>query len=262
MLYEDEIVCKNCGLIQQEQITNTPERVTDNKGESREFLQQETLPDLEITTFNSKNTKNKELKRVFRRLHYYTENNSVFFKISSDIKRIATQLKLPNFIKKEAEVICAKIFRNKKYKWRHIKKACGEACLRLGAKSWGAPLTFDEIAEFSDYDKKEIKTTYLFIRKIMNIKQKQISVIQIIDKNCRDIIFDRRERSKIINLAKKVDNDPRRSGKSLRSYAAAIVYYVKNNPKKTINADVVADTFRTTRATMVKRRREIERYEI
>lgn len=256
MLSDNTTVCSNCGLVIQEEIVNLPERITDKDLFLEKSQSSPTLPDLEFLTFNKRNTRNKELQRVFTRLEYYTDNSRDFFRLSGDICRIGSQLRLPNHIIKDAKIFCLYLWKNNYFKEKHVKKTTPEACIVLAAKLWAYPLTIPEVAEFSNFPKKEIRRSYFLIRRVINITPKKMTIFKIIQKRSNRLNFSKRERKEAILLSQKIDEKATKSGKSLNGYAAAVVYLVKRGK---MTRDEVSELFGITPNLITRRKREVKK---
>ena len=181
-------VCRDCGLIQQENgdfgfvnsfvpINNSPEYSelrynSHNGGQLKKSLSPITpeTVGLGFLTSHSKNTHNRELKRAFYHEKRYVKdyNEKELLTHSIEMKRIVSQLDLPDIVFREAFNVLKSLLKiNKNFfvKYKDSKNAVQSLCIKIGAKIHKIKASLREIIPFLKNSEKHLIVYYFKIKK-------------------------------------------------------------------------------------------------
>jgi transcription initiation factor TFIIB len=172
-----EIVCSQCGLVLNERsvdVTHSDKRAyTSQEKKQREHTGapiSSLLPDIGLTNvIDKKNIKDPDLKRAVKWNTRITWEKRNILIATTELKRICSNLNLPNHIKFEAIKLYKEAFKKKLLRGRSINSMIA-ACIYLAIRLKKIPRTLQEILEESSENEKDIRRCYRVLIRELNIK--------------------------------------------------------------------------------------------
>ncbi|MGQ4873191.1 MAG: transcription initiation factor IIB [Promethearchaeota archaeon] len=226
-----DIVCSQCGLIIQEK---TPDyahagRRAFNAQERRDRERTGSpissfVPDMGLTTvIDRKDIRNPDLKRAAKwntRMNWEKRNLLI---ATTELKRIASNLNLPDHVKEEALRIYKEAFRKKLLRGRSINGMVA-ACLYYAAKIKRFPVTFDEIISQTNVSDRNVRVCYSAIIRDLKLRPPTTDPASLIPKYISLLGLDN-EIAKLANqLIKSFKEKVRISGKDPKGICAGAIY--------------------------------------
>ncbi|MCK5724195.1 MAG: transcription initiation factor IIB [Gammaproteobacteria bacterium] len=172
-----EIVCSDCGLVIKERsvdlshsdkraYTSQEKNQRDHTGAPISSL----LPDIGLTTvIDRKNIKDPDLKRAVKWNTRITWEKRNILIATTELKRICSNLNLPNHIKFEAIKLYKEAFKKKLLRGRSINSMIA-ASIYLAIRLKRIPRTLQEILDESSESEKDIRRCYRVLIREFNIK--------------------------------------------------------------------------------------------
>ena len=162
-----EIVCGQCGLVISERIVDVAHSgkraFTKQEKESRERTGSPIsilLPDMGLSTIIDKsNIKSPDLKRAAKWNSRMTWDKRNMLIATTELKRIGSNLNLPNHVKKAAIRLYIEAFKKKLLRGRSINGMVA-ACLYFACRERKIPRTLQEILEQTSISAKNVRRCY------------------------------------------------------------------------------------------------------
>ena len=172
-----EIVCSDCGLVIKERsvdLAHSDKRAyTSQEKNQREHTGapiSSLLPDIGLTTvIDRKNIKDPDLKRAVKWNTRITWEKRNILIATTELKRICSNLNLPNHIKLEAIKLYKDAFKKKLLRGRSINSMIA-ASIYLAIRLKRIPRTLQEILDESSESEKDIRRCYRVLIREFNIK--------------------------------------------------------------------------------------------
>ncbi len=172
-----EIVCSDCGLVIKERsvdLSHSDKRAyTSQERNQREHTGapiSSLLPDIGLTTvIDRKNIKDPDLKRAVKWNTRITWEKRNILIATTELKRICSNLNLPNHIRFEAIKLYKDAFKKKLLRGRSINSMIA-ASIYLAIRLKRIPRTLQEILDESAENEKDIKRCYRVLIREFNIK--------------------------------------------------------------------------------------------
>ena len=172
-----EIVCSDCGLVIKERsvdLSHSDKRAyTSQEKNQREHTGapiSSLLPDIGLTTvIDRKNIKDPDLKRAVKWNTRITWEKRNILIATTELKRICSNLNLPNHIKFEAIKLYKEAFKKKLLRGRSINSMIA-ASIYLAIRLKRIPRTLQEILDESSESEKDIRRCYRVLIREFNIK--------------------------------------------------------------------------------------------
>ncbi len=172
-----EIVCSDCGLVIKERsvdLSHSDKRAyTSQEKNQREHTGapiSSLLPDMGLTTvIDRKNIKDPDLKRAVKWNTRITWEKRNILIATTELKRICSNLNLPNHIKFEAIKLYKDAFKKKLLRGRSINSMIA-ASIYLAIRLKRIPRTLQEILDESSESEKDIRRCYRVLIREFNIK--------------------------------------------------------------------------------------------
>ncbi|UZE93831.1 MAG: transcription initiation factor IIB [Candidatus Pacearchaeota archaeon] len=273
LIYDEqkgELICSKCGLVIEEKMIDLGQewRQFEEGGKKgrggaplslQKFDQGLTTNVGEVSDIYQLGSE-KRIRKFFR-LKKWQERVSTSIERNlrlamAELRRVASFLSLPNFVKEEASRIYNIVLQRGLVRGRSMESVVS-ACIYAACRSYNIPRTLDEISAASDVERKEIGRTYRFITRKLKLK--------IIPSNPKDYIS---RFASILHLSPKTQNDSLKilkkaeaseltSGRGPAGIAAAALYVsaLLNDEKKTQRE--VADVAGITEVTIRNRYKEL-----
>jgi len=172
-----EIVCSDCGLVIKERsvdLSHSDKRAyTSQEKNQREHTGapiSSLLPDMGLTTvIDRKNIKDPDLKRAVKWNTRITWEKRNILIATTELKRICSNLNLPNHVKLEAIKLYKDAFKKKLLRGRSINSMIA-ASIYLAIRLKRIPRTLQEILDESSESEKDIRRCYRVLIREFNIK--------------------------------------------------------------------------------------------
>ena len=172
-----EIVCSDCGLVIKERsvdLSHSDKRAyTSQEKNQREHTGapiSSLLPDMGLTTvIDRKNIKDPDLKRAVKWNTRITWEKRNILIATTELKRICSNLNLPNHIRFEAIKLYKEAFKKKLLRGRSINSMIA-ASIYLAIRLKRIPRTLQEILDESSESEKDIRRCYRVLIREFNIK--------------------------------------------------------------------------------------------
>ena len=259
-----EFICKQCGLIILERgldVSNSGIRAytkqekdkKDHYGNPISFL----MPDIGLSTvINRSKIKNPDLKRAVQwDTHINWDKRNLLIAIT-ELKRISSNLNLPERVKKATIHLYKKMFKRKLLRGRSIHGMI-TACLYFVCKYEKVPITFQDILNETSVDSKVVKRCYKILIRKLNLKSPQLNPILLIPKYCADLGLSIDVERETIYLLKLFLNNTPSCGKDPKGLCAGAIYLVAKFKNKHVCQKDISRVVNITEVTLRSRYKEL-----
>ena len=273
LIYDEqkgELICGKCGLVIEE-------NMIDHGQEWRQFEEGERRgrggSPLSLQKFDQGLTTNvgevsdiyqlgseKKIRKFFR-LKKWQERVSTSIERNlrlamAELRRVASFLSLPNFVKEEASRVYNLVLQRGLVRGRSME-AVVASCIYAACRSYNIPRTLDEISTASDVERKEIGRTYRFITRKLVLKVTPSSPKDYISRFASILHLSPKTQNDSLKILKKAEISELTSGRGPAGIAAAALYVAAllNDERKTQRE--VADVAGITEVTIRNRYKEL-----
>jgi len=261
-----EIVCGQCGLVVSERIVDT------SHSGKRAFTKQEKerrertgspisilLPDLGLSTIIPKeNIKNPDLKRAAKwnsRMSWDKRNMLI---ATTELKRIGSNLNLPNHVKKAAIRLYIEAFKRKLLRGRSINGMVA-ACLYFACREKRIPRTLQEILDETSVNAKDVRRCYRTLIKELNLKVPSTDPISLIPRYVAELNLDAEDEKTTVKILQTFTSKFSTSGKDPKGLCAGALYLACKIRTKRISQKDIAVLIGVTEVTLRSRYKELIR---
>jgi transcription initiation factor TFIIB len=259
-----EAVCCQCGLV-------ISERLLDNyHSDKRAFTKQEKdkrertgspisilLPDMGLSTVIDKNSiTNPDLKRAAKWNSRMTWDKRNLLIATTELKRIGSNLNLPDHIKKTAIKFYKEAFKKKLLRGRSIN-AMVAACLYFACREKNVPRTLQEILDETSESAKNVRRCYRTLIRELNLKVPSTDPIMLIPRLIAELGLDTNIEKTIIRILNIYISNFSTSGKDPKGLCAGALYLVCKIRNKRISQKEVANLVGVTEVTLRSRYKEL-----
>ena len=261
-----EIVCGQCGLVIHERILDIyhsgKRAFTKQEKERRERTGSPIsilLPDMGLSTVIDKsNIKNPDLKRAAKWNSRMTWDKRNMLIATTELKRIASNLNLPDHIKKSAIRLYKEAFKRKLLRGRSINGMVA-ACLYFACREKKIPRTLQEILDETSISAKNVRRCYRTIIRELNLKAPSTDPISLIPRYIAELNLDAEIEKTTINILQKFITNFSTSGKDPKGLCAGALYLVCKIRNKRISQKEIANLVGVTEVTLRSRYKELIR---
>ena len=273
LIYDEqkgELICRNCGLVVEE-------KIIDPGQEWRQFEEGERKgrggAPLSLQKFDQGLTTNvgevsdiyqlgseKKIRKFFR-LKKWQERVSTSIERNlrlamAELRRVASFLSLPNFVKEEASRVYNLVLQRGLVRGRSMESVVA-SCIYASCRSYNIPRTLDEISAASDVERKEIGRTYRFITRKISLKIIPSNPKDYISRFASTLHLSPKTQNDALRILKKAEAAELTSGRGPAGIAAAALYVAAllNDERKTQRE--VADVAGITEVTIRNRYKEL-----
>ncbi len=259
-----EIVCGQCGLVISERIvdishsgkrafTKHEKEKRDRTGSPISIL----LPDMGLSTVIDKTSiKNPDLKRAAKWNSRMTWDKRNMLIATTELKRIGSNLNLPNHVKKSAIRLYIEAFKKKLLRGRSINGMVA-ACLYFACREKKIPRTLDEILNETSVNAKNVRRCYRTLIKELNLKVPSTDPISLIPRYIAELGLDADAEHKTIKLLNSFANKFSTSGKDPKGLCAGALYLICKIREKRISQKEIANLVGVTEVTLRSRYKEL-----
>ena len=259
-----EIVCGQCGLVISERILDIyhsgKRAFTKQEKEKRERTGSPIsilLPSMGLSTVIDKNSiKNPDLKRAAKWNSRMTWDKRNMLIATTELKRIGSNLNLPDHIKKEAIRLYKEAFKRKLLRGRSINGMVA-ACLYFACREKKIPRTLQEILDETSESAKNVRRCYRTLIRELNLKVPSTDPISLIPRFIAELGLDTNVEKATIKILQTFIEKYSTSGKDPKGLCAGALYLVCKIRNKKISQKEIANLVGVTEVTLRSRYKEL-----
>ncbi|MBD3253856.1 MAG: transcription initiation factor IIB [Candidatus Lokiarchaeota archaeon] len=264
MQHQGDMVCSQCGLVISERSIDTEHSgrraFTMSEKRNREHTGSpisSLIPDLGLTTvIDKKEITNPDLRRATKWNRRLTWDKRNLLIATTELKRISTNLNLPEHVKEEAMRLYKKAFERKLLRGRSINGMVA-ACLYFSCRNKRVPRTFQEIMEEAAGSAKNIRQCYRTIIKELKLKVPNTNPIALVPRFVSELNLESEIESLSIKLLKSYIKSSSLSGKDPKGVCAGAIYLACKIRNINLTQRKAAELIGVTEVTLRSRYREI-----
>ncbi|MFW9989296.1 MAG: transcription initiation factor IIB family protein [Candidatus Odinarchaeota archaeon] len=259
-----ETVCGQCGLVINERIVDISHSgkraFTKQEKESRERTGSPIsilLPDMGLSTIIDKsNIKSPDLKRAAKWNSRMTWDKRNMLIATTELKRIGSNMNLPNHVKKAAIRLYIEAFKKKLLRGRSINGMVA-ACLYFACRERKIPRTLQEILDQSSISAKNVRRCYRTLIRELNLKVPSTDPISLIPRFIAELDLDADAENTTIRILQNFTSTFSTSGKDPKGLCAGALYLVCKKKDKKISQKDIANLVGVTEVTLRSRYKEL-----
>ncbi|MHA2394582.1 MAG: transcription initiation factor IIB [Promethearchaeota archaeon] len=259
-----EIVCGQCGLVISERIVDISHSgkraFTKQEKENRERTGSPIsilLPDMGLSTIIDKtNIKSPDLKRAAKWNSRMTWDKRNMLIATTELKRIGSNLNLPNHVKKAAIRLYIEAFKKKLLRGRSINGMVA-ACLYFSCRERKIPRTLQEILDETSISAKNVRRCYRTLIRELNLKVPSTDPISLIPRFIAELDLDADAENATIKILQTFTSKFSTSGKDPKGLCAGALYLVCKMKDKRISQKDIANLVGVTEVTLRSRYKEL-----
>ncbi len=260
-----ETVCGQCGLIINERLvdhsrsgkrayTNQEKNSREQTGAPISIL----LPDMGLSTvIDKQKINNPDLKRAAKWNTRITWQKRNLLIATTELKRISSNLNLPNHVKEEGMRLYIEAFKRKLLRGRSIN-AMVAACLYLACRKKDIPRTLQEILEEASVTAKDVRRSISILIRELNFKTQSTDPVALIPRYVSDLELD----SEIEALTKKIlttyISNFSISGKDPKGLCAGAIYLACRIKDLELTQQQIVNSIGVTEVTLRSRYKELK----
>ena len=259
-----ETVCGQCGLVMSERnvdVSHSGKRAfTKQEKESRERTGSPIsilLPDMGLSTIIDKNNiKSPDLKRAAKWNSRMTWDKRNMLIATTELKRIGSNLNLPNHVKKTAIRLYIEAFKKKLLRGRSINGMVA-ACLYFACRERKLPRTLQEILDQTSVQAKNVRRCYRTLIRELNLKVPSTDPISLIPRFIAELDLDTDAENTTVKILQRFTSRYSTSGKDPKGLCAGALYLVCRKKEKKISQKEIANLVGVTEVTLRSRYKEL-----
>ncbi|MHA2038393.1 MAG: transcription initiation factor IIB [Promethearchaeota archaeon] len=259
-----EIVCGQCGLVISERIVDISHSgkraFTKQEKESRERTGSPIsilLPDMGLSTIIDKTSiKSPDLKRAAKWNSRMTWDKRNMLIATTELKRIGSNLNLPNHVKKTAIRLYIEAFKKKLLRGRSINGMVA-ACLYFACRERKIPRTLQEILDETSISAKNVRRCYRTLIRELNLKVPSTDPISLIPRFIAELELDAEAEKATIKILQSFISKFSTSGKDPKGLCAGALYLVCKMKDKRVSQKEIANLVGVTEVTLRSRYKEL-----
>lgn len=259
-----ETVCSQCGLVISERsidISHDGRRAFDSSEKSQRERTGSPItnlvPDISLTTvIDRKNIENPDLKRAAKwdtRISWQKRNMLI---ATTELKRIAGNLQLPEYLKNEAIRLYKTAFAKKLLRGRSIHGMIA-ASLYYVCRTNRIPRTLQEILDETTVKPKDVKRCYRTLIRELKLNIPPVDPIILLPKYVSKLGLDLETEALTRKILELFKSNIQSSGKDPKGIVAGTLYYVCKMKGKEITQKEVANITGVTEVTLRSRYKEL-----
>ena len=259
-----EIVCGQCGLVISERIVDIAHSgkraFTKQEKESRERTGSPIsilLPDMGLSTIIDKTSiQSPDLKRAAKWNSRMTWDKRNMLIATTELKRIGSNLNLPNHVKKTAIRLYIEAFKKKLLRGRSINGMVA-ACLYFACRERKIPRTLQEILDETSISAKNVRRCYRTLIRELNLKVPSTDPISLIPRFIAELELDADAENATIKILQSFISKFSTSGKDPKGLCAGSLYLVCKMKDKRVSQKEIANLVGVTEVTLRSRYKEL-----
>ena len=259
-----EIVCSQCGLVINERsvdVSHSDKRAyTSQEKNQREHTGapiSSLLPDIGLTTvIDKKKINDPDLKRAVKWNTRITWEKRNILIATTELKRICSNLNLPNHIKFEAIKLYKEAFKKKLLRGRSINSMIA-ASIYLAIRLKKIPRTLQEILEESAENEKDIRRCYRVLIRELNIKSPNTDPSALIPTYIANLNLNHEVEGIATKIVNTFSANFSTSGKDPKGIVAGALYLASKLKGLNLTQKQIADIVGVTEVTLRSRFKEL-----
>ncbi len=257
-------VCGQCGLVINDRIldiSHSGKRAfTKQEKEKRERTGSPIsilLPDMGLSTIIDKsNIKNPDLKRAAKWNSRMTWDKRNILIATTELKRIGSNLNLPDHVKKAAIRLYKEAFKRKLLRGRSINGMVA-ACLYYACREKKIPRTLQEILDQTSVSAKNVRRCYRTVIRELNLKAPSTDPISLIPRYIAELGLNADAEKKTIKILQMFISKYSTSGKDPKGLCAGALYLVSKIQSHRVSQKEIANLVGVTEVTLRSRYKEL-----
>ncbi|MFX1493684.1 MAG: transcription initiation factor IIB family protein [Promethearchaeota archaeon] len=259
-----DVVCNQCGLVMQERnvdFSHSGRRAYSNEEKSKRERTgapiTSLVPDIGLTTtIDKKKIDNPDLKRAAKwdtRISWKKRNILI---ATTELKRISTNLNLPNHVKEEAMRLYREVFKQNLLRGRSINSMIA-ACLYYAIRKYRLARTLHEILEETAEKDKDVRRCYRVLIRELNLKAPNTKPSALIPRYIAELGLSSEIENLAIKVVKTYISNFSSSGKDPKGIVGGAIYLACKIKNKSYTQKQIADSIGVTEVTLRSRYKEL-----
>jgi transcription initiation factor TFIIB len=216
------------------------------------------LPSMAMTTvINKKDITNPDLKRAAKWNSRLSWQNRNLLIASTELKRISSNLNLPDHVKKEAMYLYREAFKKKLLRGRSINGMIA-ACLYYACRKERIPRTMQEILDQTSEEAKDVKRCYRALIREFNLKVPNTELLSLVPKYIVPLNLNSETENLVRDILKAYKKHIPTSGKDPKGIVAGALYLACKIKKLNFTQKNIADVVGVTEVTLRSRVKELK----
>ncbi len=175
---------------------------------------------------------------------------------TTELKRIASNLNLPNHVKKTAIRLYIEAFKKKLLRGRSINGMVA-ACLYFACRERKIPRTLQEILDQTSVHAKNVRRCYRTLIRELNLKVPSTDPISLIPRFIAELDLDADAENITVKILQRFTSKYSTSGKDPKGLCAGALYLVCRKKEKKISQKEIANLVGVTEVTLRSRYKEL-----
>ena len=264
LLDTGDVVCNQCGLVIDEKnldfshngrraYTNQEKNNREHTGAPISIL----LPDIGLSTvIDRSKISNPDLKRAAKWNTRITWQKRNLLIASTELKRIGTNLDLPNYVREDAMRLYKEAFKEKLLRGRSIN-AMVAACLYLACRRKKIPRTLQEITNEASANDKDVRRSYTTLMREFNLKSPSTDPLSLIPRFINELELDSEIEQLTSKILKAYKTKYSVSGKDPKGLCAGAIYLACRLRNKETTQQQIVEAVGITEVTLRSRYKEL-----
>jgi transcription initiation factor TFIIB len=256
-----DIVCNQCGLVMHEKSVDFSHNDRRAYSKEEKYKRERTgapisnlVPDIGLTTtIDRKKITNPDLKRASKwdtRIPWQKRNILI---ATTELKRISTNLNLPNHVKEEAMHLYKEAFKRKLLRGRSINSMIA-ACIYYAIRKNRVSRTLHEILEETAEKNKDVRRCY----KELNLKAPNTKPSDLIPKFIAELDLSSEVENLATKMVKTFISHFSSSGKDPKGIVGGVIYLACKIKNISYTQKQIADKIGVTEVTLRSRYKELK----
>ncbi|MFX1328357.1 MAG: transcription initiation factor IIB family protein [Promethearchaeota archaeon] len=261
-----DAVCNQCGLVINEKNVDFSHKGRRAYNNLEKTNREQTgapisilLPDMGLSTVIDRyKINNPDLKRAAKWNTRITWQKRNLLIASTELKRISTNLDLPNYIKEDAMRLYIEAFKKKLLRGRSIN-AMVAACLYLACRRKKLPRTLQEIISEASVNAKDVRRCYSILIREMNLNPPSTDPTSLIPRYITELGLDSEIERLAIKILKVYRSRFSISGKDPKGLCAGALYLACKIKKNEVTQQQIVESVGVTEVTLRSRYKELKK---
>lgn len=261
-----DLICNQCGLVLEEKrldLSHDGRRAfTVNEKNNRERTGAPIsvlVPDIGLTNVIDRNKiNNPDLKRAAKwntRMSWEKRNILI---ATTELKRISTNLHLPNHVKQEAMSLYKEVFKQKLLRGRSINSMIA-ACIYYAIKKYRITRTLQEVLDETNENGKDVRRCYGVVIRELNLKAPNTNPIALIPRYTTKLGLSSEIEKLAIKIADTYTSNFVTSGKDPKGIVGGAIYLASKIKNENFTQKQIADLIGVTEVTLRSRYKELKK---
>lgn len=261
-----DLICNQCGLVLEEKrldLSHDGRRAfTVNEKNSRERTGAPIsvlVPDIGLTNVIDRNKiNNPDLKRAAKwntRMSWEKRNILI---ATTELKRISTNLHLPNHVKQDAMSLYKEVFKRKLLRGRSINSMIA-ACIYYAIRKYRITRTLQEVLDETNEKGKDVRRCYGVLIRELNLKAPNTNPIALIPRYITKLRLSSEIEKLAIKIADTYISNFVTSGKDPKGIVGGAIYLASKIKNENFTQKQIADLIGVTEVTLRSRYKELKK---